>query len=236
MTVCNHSTRTRRRAGVTPAAFAAAATAALGLIALASAPARADIIFYNSPGGIQPEENVLLVSNQVGPTIEGTTNQTDSLVNFTQPVLPENLTTPANGQARIAAVDGAYTSLRTSLASGTTFSLFEANPIFLSGGLPFNVIVTEDNGATTTGTFTSGNGQSYFGVQAIAGQRISFIDIVGPTNSIQDVRQIRIGGVQSTVTVVPEPGAVAFGVVMGGGLLGLIARGKRRRTGGGLAC
>ncbi|HVK01861.1 MAG TPA: hypothetical protein VM490_00150, partial [Armatimonadaceae bacterium] len=87
-----------------------------------------------------------------------------------------------------------------------------------------------------TGTFTSGNGQSYFGVQAIAGQRISFIDIVGPTNSIQDVRQIRIGGVQSTVTVVPEPGAVAFGVVMGGGLLGLIARGKRRRTGGGLAC
>jgi hypothetical protein len=227
MTVGIDSTRTARRGGRTAAA---AAAVALGIVALASAPARADIIFYDSPGGIQPEENVLLVSNQVGPAIIGTTNQTDSVVNFTQPVLAENLTTPASGQARIAAVDGAYTSLRTSLASGT-FSLFEANPIFLSGGVPFNVIVTEDNGTKTTREFTSGSGQSYFGVQAIAGQRISFIDIVGPTNSIQDVRQIRIGGVQSTLNPVPEPGAVAFGVVMGGGLLGLVARGRRRRGG-----
>ena len=34
----------------------------------------------------------------------------------------------------------------------------------------------------------------------------------------------------TTLTSVPEPGAVAFGIVMGGGLLGMVARGRRRKT------
>jgi|GEM_PF-5536768 hypothetical protein len=42
-------------------------------------------------------------------------------------------------------------------------------------------------------------------------------------------------GFNFSATAVPEPGAVAFGVVMGGGLLGLVVRARQRRRQGGEA-
>jgi len=209
----------------------AAAVGAMSLALFAPA-AKADIVFYTSAGGIQPEENVLLQNNDVqGLVITGTTNQTQTLITFTQPVSPELLVSPSQGQSRIAGADGAFTSLRTSVAAGTTFTLFEANPTFLNSGVTFTVGVVEDNGQTSTQSFVSGAGQSYFGVQAILGQRISYVDILGPTNSIADVRQIRIGGIARTTTnPVPEPSEwLAMGMAAAS-VGGLMVRARRRKS------
>ena len=210
-----------------------AATAALALSALLAPSARADIIFYGSPGSVQPEENVLLPDNGVAAlSLTGLTNQTNTTVLFTQPTSPELIVSPASGQSRIASNDGvAFTSLRTMQAGGFSFTEFEANPHFLTAGINFTVGVREIDGSLSQQVFVSGAGQSYFGLEAINGQRMEWVDITGPLNSIQDVRQIRIGGV-AQVTAVPEPGAVAFGVIMGGSLLGLIVRGRRRSRSG----
>jgi hypothetical protein len=222
------------RGGRSP--LVAAATAALALSALLAPSAKADIIFYGSPGGVQPEENVLLSNNGIADTeLFGVTNQTGTQVKFTQPRAPEMIVSPSSGQSRIAAADGgAFTSLRTELATGFSFTKFEANPIYTGAGISFTVGVREIDNTLNQQTFISGAGQSYFGIEAINGQRIAYVDINvlpanGRENVIQDVRQIRIGGVARTVDVVPEPGAVAFGVVMGGGLLGMMARGRRRK-------
>ncbi|MES2465370.1 MAG: PEP-CTERM sorting domain-containing protein [Armatimonadota bacterium] len=204
-------------------------------LAFIAPAANADIIFYSTAGAIQPEQNVLLPADQVSTTILGFTNQTNTAVVFTQPTAAENLTTPANGQARITSFDSpnpSYTSLRTSLTGGNTFSLFEANPNFLNGGITFTVGVVENNNQTSTQSFTSGNGQSYFGVQAILGQRISYIDITGPANSIVDVRQIRIGGIQTSngTPIVPEPSEwMAMGMAAAS-VGGLMVRARRRRS------
>ncbi len=208
----------------------AAAMGALSLLFLAPA-AHADIVFFDGAGGVQPEENVLLRNDNVlGMSLTGTTNQTNTLITFTQPLSPENLVSPSEGQSRIAGADGAFTSLRTAVASGTTFSLFEANPMFLSGGTAFTVRVTEDNGQISNRNFVSGNGQSFFGVQAVAGQRISFIDILAPANTIADVRQIRIGGIATATTPnpIPEPSEwMAMGMAAAS-VGGLMVRARRR--------
>ncbi|MES2460121.1 MAG: PEP-CTERM sorting domain-containing protein [Armatimonadota bacterium] len=231
--------------------YRSAVATAVGALTLGffAPAAQADIVFYDGAGGVQPDENVLLSSNQplgpagiitgttnqpLGPAgiITGTTNQSNTLITFTQPTASEPLSVNSNGQARIVANDNLFTSLRTSVASGTTFSLFEANPNFLAGGTLFTVRVTEDNGQVSNRNFVSGNGQNFFGVQAIAGQRISFIDILGPTNSIQDVRQIRIGGISSSVTpnAVPEPSEwLAMGMAATS-VGGLMLRARRRNS------
>jgi hypothetical protein len=206
--------------------------ATVGAFALASlAPAaHADIVFFEGAGFVQPEENVLLNFNLSGATITGTTNQSGTLITFSQPDLPENLITPSNGQASIQAGDGAFTSLRTAVSSGTTFTLFEANPSFLTGGTLFTVRVTEDNGQVSNRTFTAGNGQSFFGVQAVANQRISFIDILAPANSISEVSQVRIGGISTAANPVPEPSEwVAMGMAAAS-VGGLMVRARRKAS------
>ena len=205
--------------------FACAATAAAALLcgALSS---RADIVFHDGAGAVQPDENVLLPTGQSGTTINGTTNQTNTPVIFTQPTSPETLTTPANGQARIASADQVgYTSLRTELASGFSFTEFEANPVFTSADLSFTVGVVEPNGDVNSHVFISGSGNSFFNLQAINGQSMKYVDITGPTNSIRDVRQIRIGGIAATA--VPLPLAGWGGLALLGGLG--ITKGLRSR-------
>jgi len=210
----------------------AAAVGAMSLALFAPA-AQADILIFGTPGFIQPEENVLLPQGQNAEIITGITNQTNASVTFTQPSLPEALVTPGAGQARIAAEDGVgFTSLRTRLTTeGATFTLFEANPVFTGAGFTFTVGVQEDNGQVTSQNFVSGAGQSYFGVQAILGQRISFVDITGPASSIQDVRQIRIGGVQGPgINPIPEPSEWLAMSMAAASVGGLMVRARRRKS------
>ena len=207
------------------------AVMAIAAVACGSA-AKADMIFHDGAGFIQPAENVLLPTGQTGLTVTGETNQTHVTVNFSQPTLPEQITTPANGQSRIAGVDGAYTSLRIELASGYFFTQLEANPIFLSGGIDFVVGAFDPVNSIWTEHFISGSGNSYFSVEATDGWLISYVDITGPANSIQDVRQIRIGGVQNGQgpLPVPEPGTAALLAFGAFGFAGNLYRMRRQAS------
>jgi hypothetical protein len=185
--------------------------------------ARADIIIAsgNNP---QPDENVLLNTGITGNPIFGTTNQTGFSVRFSS---NENLTAPANGQARIEAADGTLTALTIDIPGATFTSLILNIDAAAAGSVTF--VVTEDNGMQTMGTFALGaSGENFFTITAINGQRISSVafttTVAMAITNVDDVAQIRIGGAQQAA--IPEPTTM---LLLGTGIAGIAARVRRRR-------
>jgi len=204
---------------------AAGVFVALGLAGTVPAQAQVTLTPGNNP---QPDEqNVLLNKGETGTTIFGLTNQTQTLVQFTSTT--DTLTAPANGQARVEAVDTILNNVTVSVPDGTfgdlIFNAFIGGQPKIDDGLLS--IVAATSAGSQTFTQAIGNGQNFFTVVANTGVRINSITL-SSTTGFNDLRQVRISGVQGG-QVIPEPGTLALA---GTGLLplaGAVLR-KRRRS------
>ena len=137
------------------------ALAGLGL-ASAAIPASAMIVIFDSPGAVQPDENVLFKgAPPSGNKAFGVTNKSNTGVTFTG---NEALVTPSKGQARVAAADGGLSQLAFMLTNPTLgfkeveFNIFGTKATATSVTLNF----LDQFGTTFGDTFTINNGQNFF--------------------------------------------------------------------------
>jgi hypothetical protein len=204
--------------------------AVLTLLTLAAtAPARADLIISLGRADLQPEENLLFNLDGLadhGTTVQGETNNTQEIFDITG---HEELVTPSGGQARVEGSDSDIDyMLIDALRPIVYYTEFEAN-LHVGGQTSGTFTVTACNQfrACETATFSLGSGENTFSVASVAGQLIDTVS-VSSTTAVDDIRQIRLGGVQEFrqgpgPQQVTEPSLAA---VMG---LGLVVLGVVRR-------
>jgi VPDSG-CTERM motif len=161
------------------------------------ARATAILTIGNDP---QIDENVLLNTALTGNPIFGKTNDTGLVVRFTG---SENLTAPANGQARIEAADALFTSLMIDVPSGSFTSLI-LNPDATMDGMVDFTVTTNTGVQLFNDVELSGNGNNFFTFTTTDGQRYLSIAFEADV-PLEDAAQFRIGGVQ---LLTPDPRSV----------------------------
>jgi hypothetical protein len=182
----------------------------IAVVALSFSTAKADSVTFTVGNNPQPnEENILLNSGLNGITVFGLTNQTQLQVAFSSTT--DTLTEPANGQARILALDGLVNNITISVPNGT-FEDIILNPFFGSGTAEVTVVTA--NNEVFNFSYSLSNGQNFLTIVADPGTRI-FSVTINATEGFEDLRQPRISGAESNV---PEP-ATMF--LFGSGLLGV---------------
>jgi hypothetical protein len=208
--------------------------AALAFISLfAGAQAQADLIITIGRSDFQPDENLLFNGDDLaeqGTTVQGWTNNTHEVFNITG---HEELVTPSNGQARVDATADSELDfvLIDALRSVVYYTEFEAN-LHVGGKTSgtFTVTACDQAGVCESATFTLDSGENAFSVASTDGQLIDTVRFQS-TVEVDDVRQIRLGGVQELGGPAPPPQAVSEpGVIalMGLGLAGLAAYRRKR--------
>lgn len=211
--------------------FRSLATISALAFAMSAIPAAATIVIFDTPGAVQPDENVQFQgAPPSGLNAFGVTNQTDTDVTFTG---TEALATPAMGQARVEAADGGLGFLSFELADADLgFKEVEFN-IFGTGASATSVVLsfTDQFGEVFTQTSAIGNGQNFFSAQALDDQFITLVSL-SLNGNVDDVRQVRIGGIgafgdDGSGSTVPEPQSWAL-LVAGFGSVGFAMRRRKR--------
>jgi hypothetical protein len=219
---------------VSVAAFGAAAAALI-----AASPAHAAILLCYEGGNDTPQcgstTSNVLVDKVDGVNVVGGHLNTDpgQLVTFTS---VELLNGDGSGQAVVSASDGSLNTWLEFALVDATFNLatFNLNPI--SGNAPgtpdkaTSVEVTyfpTFGGAPITYSLNT-NGQNFYGIFGSEGEqlqsiRFTFADGAG----ISDIRQVRLGGIESAI---PEPTTWAM-MLLGFGFIGAALRRRRRQSG-----
>lgn len=190
---------------------------AVVLMWASEAHATAILTIGNNP---QPDENVLLNTGLSGNPIFGTTNQTGLAVRFTG---TEDITSPANGQARIEAVDGLFTSLMVDVPNGSFTSLI-FNPDPTDDGTVDFTVTTNTGIQVFNDIALDGNGSNFFTFTTIDNQRYLNIAFVADV-PLADAAQFRIGGAQLDDFDVPDAASTLS--LLGLGVAG-IAVARRR--------
>lgn len=203
------------------------ASAATAIILACGGSANAAITIFNSPGSLQPSENILLDGGATGETVLGHTSKSNTGVTFESLNSGVNLETFGNGQARIGAVGGALDALQFFLTSGDGFS--EAKFALHGPASDTDTVNITFSGTfgTEVRTFNLGNGNSWFSARTDNGDLITSIAFDTSGSGVDDVRQIRLGGFLGAIPAVPEP--ATWAMMLGGfGLLGAAVRRKSR--------
>lgn len=208
---------------------------AASVLLLAAAPAGATILIGTGPGTLQPPENVLFTNNPAnGTTVAGVTNQTATSVSFTGgETLAGN-----GGQARIEAADGLVSSTGAAFGGlpASQLAVDLTDPALAFTSTEFRIFVGGGTATTATLTFLDTAGQTFsstfdilpngfFNALATNGETIDKFSFT-TNGTFQDVRQVRIGGVQSLAGLVPEPMSWAL-MIFGFGGVGVIVRRRR---------
>ena len=185
---------------------------------------RADVIFEigNNP---QLDENVLMNSGLTGNPIFGFTNVSNTQIDFAS---DEDLTQPANGQARIEGADGSFSTL-TITSAGNTFSsiIFNLNAA-ANGFVTFSGVDDGGDPFEFADIAVGGGGQNFMTFTTANGQGIASLTITGlDETAFEDVRQVRVGITGVDIPDVPEPASLALWLTAMGGAA-LVSRRRRR--------
>jgi len=194
-----------------------------------SAPASASIVI--TAGGEGTGNNVIfqnVVGN--GTQILSTDTNVGNRVTFTSTDL---LNINSNGQARITATDGSLNALEwhlSNLTLGYDLGVFNINVPNQNDNPATSVTIYayDQNNTEFSQAFSLGNGQNFFTVDSDNVQSITSIRFVATGGTVDDVRQVRIEGVES-ITAVPEPSTWAM-MILGFAGVGFMAY-RRRSTG-----
>jgi len=165
--------------------FFGVALAALVLIASAYGDAIFELGNHPQPN----EENILFHTAQMGTTIDGFTNQSDTLVQFSSTT---DTLVGSGGQSDVDAMDGLINNI-TVTVPGHTFLDLIFNP-FKPASANDLVVTAVTNDGTFTFTYGDTHGNNFLTITTIGGETISSVTI-DSASGFQDLKQPRISGI-----------------------------------------